>query len=104
MLLFTYFREKVGLLFEAAILVADLHCLEEVDVLSFEKKGKQVFWVKPAVELYLSLVIVLADFHVTSTDDFVKNYMHQVVLVLHPRVLWPGFRTVILLADLLYYR
>ena len=42
-------------------------------MLSFEKKSKQVFWVIPAVEFYLSLVIVLADFHVTSACDFVKN-------------------------------
>ena len=67
--------------------MADLHCLEEVDVLSFEKKGKQVFGVKSAVEFYLSLMIVLADFQVTSADDFVKNKIHQVVFVLEPRVL-----------------
>lgn len=73
MLLFPNFRQKVGLLFETPVLVADLHCLEEVDVLSFEKEGKQVFGVVPAVELYLSLMIVLADFHVAPADDFVEN-------------------------------
>ena len=98
--LFANFCEKVGLLFETPILVADLHCLEEVDMLSFKKKSKQVFRVKPAVEFYLSLVIVLADFHVTSADDFMKNKIHQVVFVLHPRVLWPSVGTVIL-TDLL---
>ena len=73
LLFFSNFREKVGLLFETPVLVADLHGLEEVDVLSFEKEGKQVFGVVPAVELYLSLMIVLADFHVAPVDDFVEN-------------------------------
>ena len=42
-------------------------------MLSFEKESKQVFGVVLAVEFYLSLMIVLADFHVAPVDDFVEN-------------------------------